>query len=175
MTDCIICIGSIEHATSENLEKKPITWIRFKIICEADGRTLWHDTCRTVADVAQTMADNDIKYHSIIHPEPNIFIVRAKPESLAELKDWPSDEMCVRTFYTLCNKDMPLRGISTSELCSRDDRRQSRLSEPGQSPGEENNDLFNTDSCWLSNGLVELKTIDYWYRMVKQMELGAKV
>ncbi len=143
MTDSIICIGSIEYATTENLEKQPIKWIRFKIICEADGRTLWHDTCRTIADVAQTMTDNDIKYHSIINPEPNIFIVRAKPESLAELKDWPADEMCVRTFYTLHDK--------------------------------ENNDLFNTDSCWLSNGLVELKTIDYWYRMVKQIELGAKV
>jgi hypothetical protein len=143
MTDSIICIGSIEYAITENLEKQPIKWIRFKIICEADGRTLWHDTCRTIADVAQTMTDNDIKYHSIINPEPNIFIVRAQPESLAELKDWPSDEMCVRTFYTLYDN--------------------------------ENNDLFNTDSCWLSNGLVELKTIDYWYRMIKQIEMGAKV
>ena len=142
-TDSIICIGSIEYATAENLETQPLNWIRFKIICEANGRTLWHDSCCNIEDVAQIMNNNDIKYHSIINPEPNIFIVRAYPKSLAELKDWPSNEISVRTFYTLQDKD--------------------------------HNDLFNTDSCWLSANLLELKTIDYWYRMIKQMELEAKV
>ncbi len=140
----IICIGSIECAEAQNLEKQPLNWIRFKIICEADGRTLWHDSCSTVADVAGIMEDNDIKYHSIANPEPGVFIVRAYAASLAELKDWPADEMCVRTFYTL-------QDISK-------------------------NDLFNADSCWLSESLIELKTVADWYRLISQMVYsGAKV
>lgn len=119
----IICIGSIDYAPGQTLDKKPFSWIRFKVVCESDGKTLWHDNCTSIDEVKEILDCNDIKYHNIFSPSSDIFIVRATSNSLGELKDWPcsDSDLCVRTFYSMIDAG--------------------------------GRDMFDTESCWLTTQL----------------------
>jgi hypothetical protein len=136
-----LCVGSIEYSSRNSLNGEQLLWVRLRVICESDGKTIWNDTFNSIKDVQETLLENDIAVHDIIQVSPDIFVARAKTESMNNLAEWKPgcnpDELYVRTFLTVIDANT-------------------------------NQDIFERDSCWLTTLLGD-RPIDIWFQHLKSI------
>jgi hypothetical protein len=147
----ILCVGSLEYHEQEGLNGDSHVWVRLRLICEADGKTLWHDSFNSIKDVKQALNDNDIEFYDVVKAptsdgDTNIYIARAKSQSISTFSTWnpdscSDDSLYVRTFITIFNKH------ST----------------------ESTKDIFNKDSCWDST-IIDTKSINDWFEKIKEIK-----
>ena len=139
-TNGILCVGSLEFHEEEGLNKETLTWVRLRIICEADGSTLWHDNFESISDVKNALDENEIDYYNIVKVQPNIYVTRAKSQSISAFANWmpgvPSDSLYVRTFITIVSKTT---------------------------------DIFDKDSCWNTT-IIDSKSINDWFQKIKEIK-----
>ena len=136
-----LCVGSIEYCPRNSLNDEQLIWVRLKVICEADGYTLWNDTFNSIEDVRASLTDNDIDVHDILQVNADTFVARAKAETFNALAEWRPDAsphaLYVRTFLTVID-------------------------------AKTNQDIFERDSCWISTMLGD-KPIDKWFQHLKSI------
>ncbi len=136
-----LCIGSLDYSKNTCLDNKSFTWVRLRLLCDADGRTLWTDSFTDLNDVRQTIANNGIEIYDIVEEAPEIFVARAQSRSMDELTEWKynsvNDGLCVRTFLTIIN--------------------------------DNKHDLFNQDSCWLTSSIGG-KSINEWFNSIRRLK-----
>ena len=98
--------ATIEYAPSTRIDGEQLIYTRLKVICEADGQTLWEG----IDNVTQELAENDI-YVSMVKRVGDDFVARIDTEKtdIGAFVEWTpnvkTDSLCVRTFYTIMNKD----------------------------------------------------------------------
>ena len=136
-----LCVGSIDYSQNTRLDGKPSIWVRLRLLCDADGKSLWIDKFSDINDARQSLIDNKIEFYEITEECPDLFVARAKSSSMNELTEWnseaPNDGLCVRTFITIMDG------------------------------GER--DLFDQDSCWLTS-LVGGYNINKWFHSIKRLK-----
>jgi len=136
-----LCIGSLDYSKGTSLDNQPIVWVRLRLLCEADGQSLWTDKFADINDVISTIKTNDISIYDIVQEDENTFIARSASKSMNELTEWEpngnNEGLCVRTFYTLLNNN--------------------------------NCDLFNQDSYWMTK-YIGNKSIHDWYNLIKRLK-----
>ncbi len=148
-----LCVGSLEFHEQEGLNGNSHIWARLRLICEADGKTLWHDSFKSIKDVKQALNDNDIEYYDVVkipksEDNSNIYIARAKSQSIASFAPWlpdscSDDSLYVRTFITIFNKNSV---VSASAK-----------------------DIFDKDSCWDTT-IIDTKSINDWFKKIKEIK-----
>lgn len=98
--------ATLEYAPSTRIDGEQIVYTRLKVICEADGLTLWEG----VDDVDQELAENDI-FVTFSKRIDSDYIARIDTDKtdISAFVEWTpnvkTDSLCVRTFYTIMNKD----------------------------------------------------------------------
>ncbi len=136
-----LCIGSLDYSRSTRLDNKSFTWVRLRLLCDADGHTLWTDSFIDLNDARQTIANNGIDIYDIVEEAPDLFVARAQSKSMDELNEWnyngDNDGLCVRTFLTIMD--------------------------------DNKHDLFDQDSCWLSSNIGG-KSINEWFHSIKRLK-----
>ncbi len=141
-----LCVGSIEYCTRNSLNEEQQLWVRLKIICEPDGKTLWRDTFNSIENVKESLKDNDIDYYDIIDVGNDTYVARAKAESINQFAEWrpgtDTEDMCVRTFLTVIDANS-------------------------------NQDIFERDSCWLTTLLGD-DTVDKWFQYIKSIPINTR-
>jgi hypothetical protein len=140
-----LLVGSIEYAKSISLDKKQLIWVKFKIMVEKDGSTLWKDSFTGIDDIKSSLTANDIHFYNIIEVADGLYAARVKPESLNEFNEWSSsaEELSVRTYLTV---------IDT----------------------ETHSDMFDKDSLWQTT-LIADRTLFDWFNLLKSIDSEAKV
>jgi hypothetical protein len=135
-----LLVGSLEFAKCQRLDKKPLIWVKLKVLVEADGKTLWKDSFTGINDIKSTLQSNDIKYHDVIKVSDGVYVARVHPSSLNEFNEWTLDteELSVRSFLTIID-------------------------------GETGADMFDKDSLWTENTL-ESQSIDQWFNILKDIQ-----
>lgn len=140
LTTKTLCCGSLEYFDKKRLDGENIRWIKLRILCDADGYTLWKDSFTDLADVRACLESNGIDVYDVSEEMPGLYVARAKAKSMDELAEWNSENsnegLCVRTFLTCKNN--------------------------------EGHDLFGSDSCWLTT-LIGDRSIDTWYERIKDI------
>lgn len=136
----LLCVGALEYCRKKRLDGETITWIKLRILCDADGYTLWKDSFTDLADVRACLESNDIDVYDVREEIPGLYVARAKAKSMNELNEWNSEGtnegLCVRTFLTVKDNN--------------------------------DHDLFASDSCWIST-LIGDKSISKWYESIKDI------
>ena len=136
-----LCVGSIDYSMTTRLDGKQSIWTRLRLLCDADGHSLWSDRFIDLNDARQSLIDNGIEFYEINEESPNLFVARAKSSSMNELTEWNpnghNDGLCVRTFITIIDSDT--------------------------------HDLFDQDSCWLTS-MVGGHTINKWFHSIKRLK-----
>lgn len=142
-----VCVASLEFNEQKGLNNEIFIWIKLQVVCESDGKTLWHETFNSVDDVKESLQNNEIDVYDVIEIEQGIYAARAKSSSMLLLAPWsPSvseDSLYVRTFYTIINKNQ------IKSTCQ---------------------DIFDRDSCWSSIKL-DSKTISEWFMKIKDISV----
>ena len=149
-TNGILCVGSLEFHEQEGLHKDTLIWVRLRLICEADGKTLWHDSFKSINDVKKVLDENEIDYYDVVKladPRTNIYVARAKSESISAFAPWTPgasvDSLYVRTFLTIINKN----GSVSSEI----------------------KDIFDKDSCW-NTVMMDSNSITDWFKKIREIK-----
>lgn len=99
--------AAIEYAPSQRIDGEQLIYVRLKVICEADGLTLWESDFE---DINQELTDNGICVRTINkYGDDYIARIDASSTNISDFVEWtPSvktDSLCMRTFYTILNKD----------------------------------------------------------------------
>lgn len=137
-----LLVGSIEYAKSTSLDKKQLLWVKFKIMVEGDGSTLWKDSFTDVDDIKSTLTSNCIQYYDVLKVGDQLYAARVKPESLNEFNEWQpgAEELSIRTYITLIDV-------------------------------ETNSDMFDKDSLW-QNTLIGDRSLYDWFTCLKTIPRG---
>ncbi len=99
--------ATVEYAPSLRIDGERLIYVRLKVICEANGSSLWEEDFE---DVETTLAENDI-YTSSVKIMGNDCIARidTSKTDMSAFVEWTptvkTDSLCIRTFYTILNKD----------------------------------------------------------------------
>ncbi len=138
LTQSSLCCGSLEFCKKKRLDGEYITWIKLRLLCDADGYTLWKDNFTDLADVRACLESNGIDIYDVNEEIPGLYVARAKAKSIDELTEWnvdgPNEGLCVRTFLTCTDNN--------------------------------DHDLFGSDSCWLST-MISDKSVHNLYERIK--------
>lgn len=136
-----LCVGSIDYSTNTRLDGKTSIWVRLRLLCDADGKSLWTDSFSDINDARQSLIDNGIEFYELTEELPDLFVARAKSSSMNELTEWNhaaiNDGLCVRTFITIMDNA--------------------------------DHDLFDKDSCWLTSE-VGGHNINKWFHSIKRLK-----
>jgi hypothetical protein len=99
--------AAIEYAPQVRIDGEQLTYVRLKVICEADGLTLWEGDFE---DIEAELAENDIHVKTIRRLGDNyVARIDVSRTNIADFVEWApnvkTDSLCLRTFYTILNKD----------------------------------------------------------------------
>ncbi len=99
--------ASLEYAPQLRIDGEQIIYARLRVICEADGLTLWESD---FTNLEEELAENDI-YVTNIKQLGDAYVAKIDTDktNMGDFVEWQpnlkSDSLCVRTFYTIFNKD----------------------------------------------------------------------
>lgn len=99
--------ASLEYAPQQRIDGEQLVYARLRVVCEADGITLWESDFTNLED---ELLENDIHVTNIKHVG-DVYIAKidTTKTNMGDFVEWQpnikTDALCVRTFYTIFNKD----------------------------------------------------------------------
>ncbi len=99
--------AAVEYSSQLRIDGEQLIYVRLKVICDANGQDLWEEDFE---DVKAELAENDIHVIAIIPIGGDVVArIDTTKTNMSDFVEWTpnvkTDALCVRTFYTILNKD----------------------------------------------------------------------
>ncbi len=99
--------AALEYSPQTRIDGEQLVYVRLKVICEADGLTLWE---QDFEDITAELAENDIYVKRVNRLDDDyVACIDTTKTDMSAFVEWTpnvkTDSLCIRTFYTIYNKD----------------------------------------------------------------------